>query len=40
MRTPHSKRALTLASALVATGLALASAPHALAHAAPTATRS
>ncbi|MGW1099761.1 FG-GAP repeat domain-containing protein [Streptomyces sp. NPDC002455] len=31
MRTPHSKRALTLASALVATGLALASAPHALA---------
>ncbi|MFD4374337.1 FG-GAP-like repeat-containing protein [Streptomyces sp. NPDC058486] len=31
MRSPHSKRALTLASALVAAGLALASAPHALA---------
>ncbi|MEU9200664.1 FG-GAP-like repeat-containing protein [Streptomyces sp. NPDC048332] len=31
MRSPHSKRALTLASALVAAGLALSSAPHALA---------
>ncbi|MFD3996060.1 FG-GAP repeat domain-containing protein [Streptomyces sp. NPDC058548] len=31
MRSPHSKRALMLASALVAAGLALSSAPHALA---------
>ncbi|MFE2023063.1 FG-GAP repeat domain-containing protein [Streptomyces sp. NPDC059499] len=31
MRSLHSKRALTLASALVAAGLALSSAPHALA---------
>ncbi|MGW0938549.1 FG-GAP repeat domain-containing protein [Streptomyces sp. NPDC002666] len=31
MRTPHSKRALALASALVAAGLTLSSAPHALA---------